>query len=40
MRRIHRSEEIDESDQTEEVIENMDAKAVPEMNTCTSTTYC
>ena len=29
MRRIRRGEEIDESDQTEEVIENMDAKAVP-----------
>ena len=31
MRRIRRGEEVDESDQTAEVIENMDAKTVPEI---------
>ena len=31
MRRIRRGEEVDESDQTAEVIENMDAKMVPEI---------
>ena len=32
MRRIRRGEEVDESDQTAEVIENMDAKMVPEIS--------
>ena len=31
MRRIRRGEEVDESDQTAEVIENMDTKTVPEI---------
>ena len=31
MRRIRRGEEVDESDQTAEVIENMDTKMVPEI---------
>ena len=31
MRRIRRGEEVDESDQTAEVIENMDTKIVPEI---------
>ena len=31
IRRIRRGEEVDESDQTAEVIENMDTKMVPEI---------
>ena len=38
MRRIRRGEELDESDQTAEVIENMDGKMVPEIQQVSAAT--